>query len=292
MASPSSLPATMKGLVLESTSKPPTIQSVPTPQPTVGSAVVRVLAVPVLSYTKNVANGKRNYAFPTPLIPGSSAIARVASTGPDATKLQAGDLVFVDCTTRSRDDPKDIFLAGVTEGGTPGSKKLMRGVYRDWTFAEYCLAPLENLTRIDEKRVTGPVSAGGLGLRIEDFAFAATLLIPYGGLKDIQLQPGQTVIVAPATGPFGGAAVLVALAMGARVIAFGRNTDSLARLKTKVPYPERVHTVPITGDMVADSTALKQWGEADAYFDISPREAQGSTHLKSAMLGLAPGRSC
>ena len=135
--------------------------------------------------------------------------------------------------------------------------------------------------------ITGAPTSGGLGLRLEDLAFTSTLVVPYGGLKDIELQPGQTIIVAPATGAFGGAAVLVALAMGARVMALGRNKDALARLKQKVPHPERVHTVPITGDVLADCAALKQhWGEADAFFDISPPEAQKSTHFKSAILAL------
>ncbi|TKA83208.1 hypothetical protein B0A55_00654 [Friedmanniomyces simplex] len=267
MASSNELPRTMKALVVKSTSEPPTIETVPTPQATVGSAVVRVLAANVVSYMKNIYNGSRNYAFPTPIIPGTSAIARVATVGPDATKLQPGDLVFLDCVVRSRDDPSDVFLAAISEGGTPGSAKLMREVYRDWAYAEYCLAPESD----------------------PYLAHISALLVPYGGLKDIELQAGQTVIVAPATGPFGGAAVIVALAMGARVIAMGRNKDSLARLKKIVPSTDRVHTVPITGDMQADCAKLKKHGEIDAYFDIGPREAQGSTHIHSAILALRQG---
>ena len=58
--------------------------------------------------------------------------------------------------------------------------------------------------------------------------------------------------------------------MGARVIAMGRNVDSLARLKSKVPQPDRVETVPITGDMDHDLAALQKFGEIDAFFDIGP----------------------
>jgi threonine dehydrogenase-like Zn-dependent dehydrogenase len=94
------------------------------------------------------------------------------------------------------------------------------------------------------------------------------------------------VIIAPATGPFGIGAVKVALAMGARVIAMGRNTPVLSQLsKTH----ERVETVPITGDMSADLEALKKFGVIDCYFDISPPAAAESTHFKSAMLSLRHG---
>jgi NADPH:quinone reductase-like Zn-dependent oxidoreductase len=54
--------------------------------------------------------------------------------------------------------------------------------------------------------------------------------VPYGGLRDIDLKPGETIIIAPAAGSFGGAAVKLALAMGALVIAVGRNPEALKKL--------------------------------------------------------------
>lgn len=224
-----------------------------------------------------------------PLIPGFSAIGRVVAVGPDATKIKPGQLVYVDCTIRSRDDPSDIFIAGVADGYTPGSKKLMRDVWRNWTYAEYCRVPIENLAVLDESRLLRSPNEGGLGYAVEELTFISTLLVAYGGLKDIELQAGQSIIVAPATGPFGGAAVLVALAMGARVIAMGRNTSSLKKLKAVVPTPERVETVPITGDVKAENEALLQFGQSDAFFDIGPPEAYNSTHIKSAILSLRHG---
>jgi threonine dehydrogenase-like Zn-dependent dehydrogenase len=127
-----------------------------------------------------------------------------------------------------------------------------------------------------------------LGYSLGQLTYAAILLVPYGGLRDINLQAGETVICAPATGPFGGAAVVVALAMGARVIAMGRNTDSLAKMEQRVAQPGRLKTVPITNDIEADLAAFLKaaGGEVDAYFDIGPREAVASTHFKSAILAL------
>ena len=69
----------------------------------------------------------------------------------------------------------------------------------------------------------------------------------------------------------------------------GRNKDSLANLKKRVPIPNRLETVPITGDMQADLNELKKFGQIDAFFDIGPPEAHASTHLKSAILALRQG---
>ena len=289
MSSNNSLPEKMKALVLHDKSEGPKVETVPTPQPQLGSAVVRILTANIISYMRDIYNGNRPYPMPLPLTIGSSAIGHVAALGPDATKLQPGDLVFVDTCVRSRDDPADIYLAAIHEGFTPGSKKLMKDVFRDWTFAEYANIPLESLTLLDEKRLTGTPNDGGLGYKIEQVALMSVLLVPYGGMKDIELQAGQTVVVAPATGPFGGAAVLVALAMGARVIAMGRNKESLAFLKKRVPMPERVETVPITGDVMADCNELKKHGQIDAYFDIGPPEAYASSHIKSCIYALRHG---
>ncbi|KAK5116076.1 hypothetical protein LTR85_009358 [Meristemomyces frigidus] len=289
MTSGTGLPEKMRALVVTSRSEPPTVEVVPTPKPEVGSAVVRILYANVVSYMGDIYTGKRQYPFPTPIIPGTSAIARVAAVGPDTTKLKPGDLVFVDTLVRSRDNPGDAYLAALHHGFTAGSEKLMTNVYRDWTWAEYTRAPLENLTDFDEKRLTSSISDAGLGYQISQLAYISTLLVPYGGLRDIELQAGQTIIVAPATGQFGGAAVLAALAMGARVIAMGRSKTSLEILKKRVPYPERLFTVPITGDMLADCGELKKHGQIDAFFDIGPAEAYNSTHIKSAIYALRHG---
>jgi threonine dehydrogenase-like Zn-dependent dehydrogenase len=151
------------------------------------------------------------------------------------------------------------------------------------TYAEFCRAPLEALTILDEKRLVDE-----LGYSLGQLMYAATLLVPYGGLRDTNLQAGETVICAPATGAFGGAAVVVALAMGAKVIAMGRNQNSLAKMEERVALPDRLKTVPITQDMEADLAAITKaaGGEVDAYFDIGPREAVESTHFKSAILAL------
>lgn len=287
------LPRYMKALVYDGTGSK--VETIPTPQVTPGTAIVRVLAAKVNPYAREVywEEGSdvpnRKYPFPTPMTPGSSAIARVAAVGSDSTKLRHGDLVYLNNTVRSRDDPSDLFLPGLMQGFTDGSKKLMTNVYRNWTYAEYCLVPLENVCVLNEKRLAGQPRDGGLGYTIEDLSFAGVLAVPYGGLADINLRAGETIIVAPATGSYGGAAVAVALAMGARVIAFGRSIEALERLKHRLPHQERLEIVPITGNMAADLECLKKHSPIDAYLDIGPPGASQSTHIKSSILATRAG---
>ncbi|KAF2809736.1 NAD(P)-binding protein [Mytilinidion resinicola] len=239
-----------------------------------------------MAYLPDVYNGARAYAYATPLVTGTAAIGRVVALGPDAVVLKPHDLVYVDAVVRGRDDPGAIILMGIAEGMTEGSRKLMRGEWRDATFAEYAKVPLENVHVLDEARLCGSPAEGGLGYGTEQLGWMLQALVPYGGLRSIGVQAGETVIVAPATGGFGSAAVVVALAMGARVIAMGRNGEALEGLKRELGG--RVETVRMTGDVGEEMAALKRFGKIDAFFDISPPEAKGSTHFKAAVLSLRP----
>lgn len=68
-------------------------------------------------------------------------------------------------------------------------------------------------------RLCKPQSNGGLGYSFDQLAWIGMPLVGYGGLRRVKVQAGETVIIAPPTGGFGGAAAMAALAMGARVIA-------------------------------------------------------------------------
>ncbi|KAK4504593.1 hypothetical protein PRZ48_005509 [Zasmidium cellare] len=287
------LPSHMRALVYDGSHSK--VETIPTPQPTPGTAVVRVLSTKVNPYTRevfweegsNVPN--RKYPFPTPIVPGSSGIARVAAVGADSTKLRPGDLVFLSNTISSRDNPSDILVAGLLQGYTEGSKKLMTEVYRNWTFAEYCLVPLENICRLNEKRLTGDTKDGGLGYTIHELTYVGSLAVPYGGLVGIDLKAGETIIVAPATGSYGGAAVAMALSIGAKVIALGRNEEALKKLRQQLPNSERLHVVAMSGDMATDLASLRSFGPIDAFLDIGPPGAAKSTHIKSSILATGQG---
>jgi threonine dehydrogenase-like Zn-dependent dehydrogenase len=280
----SDLPPQHRGLVLETLEAGLELKELPTPQPILGSAIVRISAASVLSYHREVYNGARPYSFPKPLVGGYSAIGRIAAVGADATTLTPGQLVFADCVIHGRDDPDAIFLSAIHDGPSEGSKKLMRDIWRDGTFAEYARVPLENCIALNETRLCGE-----LGYSIDDLAYMAYLLVPFGGLRDIRIEPGEAVVVCPSTGGYGGAGVRVALAMGARVIAMGRNEKELARMEEHVrdSTPQAsLTTLRITGDEAADTASLSALGTIDAILDLTPPHASKSTHLRAAMSAL------
>ncbi|KAI1372024.1 putative quinone oxidoreductase [Hypoxylon crocopeplum] len=283
----STLPTEHRALVLDTLEDGFHVKKVTTPQPGLGNAIVRVDAAGVISYHREVYNGGRGYVFPKPIVGGASAIGRIAALGPDTVALKPGQLVYVDCVIHGRDDPDSLFLTAIHEGLTEGSKKLIKDVWRDGCFAEYAKVPLENCFALDEAQL-----CGSLGYSIPDLTYICHLLVPYGGLRDIRLEPGETVVVCPATGNYGGAGVQVAITMGARVIAMGRNEKELARLKEHVlkNSPNAgIETVKMTGDEMADAATLKAFGAVDAVLDFTPPHASQSPHVKSAIWGLRRG---
>lgn len=102
--SASTLPATHKALRQDVYAATPTVQTIPTPQPTPGSAILKVEMAGVMNYSGDIYNGKREYPYPVPLTLGSSAIGRVVALGPDAVTLKVGDLCLLDITISARDD--------------------------------------------------------------------------------------------------------------------------------------------------------------------------------------------
>ncbi|KAK4042209.1 hypothetical protein C8A01DRAFT_33704 [Parachaetomium inaequale] len=288
-----SLPETMKALVVESPGQPLTLKTVPTPSATPGSCIVKILVVQADDKTPHIIKGIPGYTFPPNFVPAAHAIGRVVATGPDATTLRAGQLVMLEGFIRARDDPNDVqILWGITAGLTPESVQFMADNWAMGCMAEYVRAPLENCYPLDEKRLCGSPADGGLGYALEDLLQLPTQLVAMGGLRAIDVKPGERVIVAPATGAFSGAAVQVAVAMGAEVVAMARNRVLLDKVQGMFPAG-RVHVVPITGDVEADTAALKQWGPVDAYIDLSPPAASESTHIRSCFPALKKyGRAC
>ncbi|KAI0896626.1 putative quinone oxidoreductase [Annulohypoxylon nitens] len=280
----SNIPPTHRALVLDTIEDGFHVKTVPTPQVGLGNAIVHITAAGIISYHREVYNGGRHYNFPKPIVGGISAIGRVAALGPDSTALKIGQLVLVDCVIHSRDNPDDLFLTAIHEGLTPGSKKLITDVWRDGTWAEYAKVPLENCFALDEERLCGT-----LGYKIPELLYMSYLLVAYGGLRDIRVEPGETIIIVPATGGFGGAGVMAAVAMGARVIAAGRNEKELARIQEVVRkgFPNGcVETVKLTGDELVDAEAMKAFGTVDAVLDLSPPQAMNEHYVQSGVHAL------
>lgn len=271
----------MKAAILEAKGQPLTIEDIAEPVPVAGEVVVRVLAAPVLSYTSEVFSGARDYPLLMPLVPGCGAIGVVERLGPDATRLQPGQLVFCDPTVRSRDDSlsPDIMLQGWIAPGV-GQQKL-QAYFRNGPFAEKMLLPLENAIPLAglEDVVSDPVQLSCM----------LTALVPYGGLLAANFQAGQTLAVTGATGNLGSAGVAVALAMGAAcVVAPGRNEQMLRILADK--FGERVRTVPLTEDDALNTRHMREAAEGpiDCVLDILP-PLRDTSLTRSGIMSVRPG---
>lgn len=283
----SKIPQNHRAIILKSVEKDLSgvhLESIATPKVEAGSALVRILSAGVLSYQRDIYDGTRDYPLPKPLVGGYCAVGRVVALGHDAVSLEVGKLVFLDCVIRARDDLDAMILSGISEGVNENSRKLLRDVWRDGLFAEYAKFPLENCVPLDEARLCNE-----LGYTASELTYLGYLLVAFGGLRDIKLEPGETIAICPATGGFGAAGVQVAVAMGARVIAMGRNEQELNRLRKHIlggTPGASIETVTITGDEDKDSVALLKFGALDAVLDFSPAAARKSAHLNGAIKAL------
>ena len=280
-----------QALVLTSTDEPLSVQTVPVPLASSGTVVVKILATSVAPMSRGVFTGKIPFPMITPIIPGSTAVGRIHALSAESTSLAEGQLVFADFFVRSRDDPDASILMGYFGNFDPGSQKLMDGEWRNGTFAEFAKFPLEKVYPLNEELLTKQ-----MGYSFADLTWLGPCLVDAGGLMEIDVRTGDTVIVAPATGYFGGGAVHMALAMGAIVIAAARNEKVLAEMRKTFKSTGRFSTVKLTGEVEADTTALKKASGstkgADCFVDWSPSAAAKSTHIKACLGALKPFGRC
>ena len=268
--------------VLETIGKPLILKTLPIPEARTGSAVIRVLAVALSPNTKaNLTGTFGLLPLNTPFIPGFSAIGRIHSVGQDATRLKPGQLIWHDFCTWSRDDPDVSILAGFM-----GGNQRLEETWNNNTFANYAEVPLERVWSLDEDLL-----CGNMGYSFVDLSYLGTVGIAMAGLLDLDVRAGDSVIVAPATGTYGGAAVPAALSLGAKVIACGRNAGTLARMTDVFGASGRFETVVLTGKVDEDTFAIKAatggGGKgADCYIDFIPPRAAGTTHIMSCLSAL------
>lgn len=269
----------MKAAVMHEFGKPLAVETLPDPVLGTGEIIVDVVAAGVPGYAAEIFSGARNYLLEPPIAPGAGGIGRVRATGPDATRLAAGDWVFCDPTIRSRDDAlqPDTILQGWT-ARSAAALPLHRH-YHHGSFAERMLVPTENVTPI------GGIDAADAGR----WCALGMLLVPYGGLLAGDLHAGETVLVSGATGGFGSAGVAVALGMGAgTVVATGRNERALADLVRR--FGPRVRPAPMTGDEEDDRRRIGEiaGGPIDVVLDFLPRMASAA-QVRAAVLAVRHG---
>ena len=176
----------------------------------------------------------------------------------------------------------------------------MRGErWRDGSWGEVVRVPGGGDVHVlDEGGLFGAEKGSGYGM--DDLGYLLSLMIVYGGLRDVGVRLGEVVLVASATGSFGGAAVHVALALGARVTAMGRNAGVLEELVEggRKGYPQGMVTgLVMSGEFEGDLEGIRKAaralgareGAVDVYFDMSPLNASKSPHIKAGIAALGAG---
>ncbi|MEH2513288.1 alcohol dehydrogenase [Nitrobacteraceae bacterium AZCC 1564] len=237
------------------------LNDVPMPEPRAGSVVVKIAASPLLSYLKDYVDGKLPVYDPPEgwFTPGGNAVGTVHAVGRDVWHIHPGQRVLVSPHIIAEEhvaEPAQILL-GVTAMGPAG--KTLQQDWRDGTLAQYALVPKSSITPLDGLDTFDAVQLSVL----------SRFAVPYGGLWRGRLSAGETLIVTGATGAYGSAAVLLALALGAgRVVAAGRNERNLENL-TQIAGA-RVVPVVLSGDVDNDAAKLRAaaGGGADIAFDM------------------------
>jgi D-arabinose 1-dehydrogenase-like Zn-dependent alcohol dehydrogenase len=287
---------TAKALLLSSLTTPPSLSltTIPLPPPTPGTAHIRILSVSLLSYSHSLLTGSLRYPLSLPLVPGGGAIVRLTTLPADATTLQTGQLCLLTPFIRARDEPDNAFLLGTHAGATISAQKLMAGPWRNGTFATHASVPIENLFPLDES-----VLCQKMGYVFYDLAYLTRLAVPMGavGSAGLDVKAGERVIVAPASGGFGGAAVEVVLAMGADVVMVGRNDSTLTSIRETILKRSgvlgKIDVVTLANHQDEDIDKIKTCGEIDKYIDFSPASASSSTHITTCLLSLRKnGSAC
>jgi alcohol dehydrogenase len=233
----------------------------PRPEARSGSVIVKMQMSGVMSYMRDYVAGKLPiyHAPDQPFIPGGNGVGVVHAVGRDVWHVKPGDRVVISSHFVAQENVRapGQMLIGVTAAGDVGLA--MQADWPNGTLAEYALLPATVVTNADL------VPA----LHATQLALSMRFIVPFGGLLRGRLAAGETVVVSGATGAYGSAAVLLAIAMGAgRVIALGRNETALSLLVSAAG--ERVVALKTTGDIQADAarivTAAK--GSVDLAFDM------------------------
>jgi len=247
------------------------LADVPIPALRGGSVLLRMQAAPLLTYFEQWAAGGLPYAYPRrPFTPGTNGVGVIDAVGPGVYHFKPGDRVYVDpllVTNENVAEPAQM-LTGLTGIG-PNSEALLAD-WADGTYAEHVLAPQSVLTSLQ----------GLEGFAASRLAPLSKFAIPLGGLLRGALAPTEALIVNGATGYFGSAAVLLGVALGARVVvAMGRDQAGLARLSEGAGT--RLKTVRLTGDAQTDIQAAKEaaGGPADMGLDIVGRASDANSTL-------------
>lgn len=211
--------------------EPLAVEEVDIDKPREGEVLLRVRSAGVCHSDLYVLEGAT--PVPTPLVPGHEAVAVVEEVGPGVDRFAPGDVVvtsFIWPCGRCRNCASgrenlcerfaEVRLKGVLLDGTTrlklGDGTPLR-VFLGGLWAEEAVVPASALAKLPRSLHDRPEMA----------MLGCAYLTAYGAVVNTgSVQPGDVVAVV-GTGGVGLAAVQMARAMGARVIAVGRNPEKL-----------------------------------------------------------------
>lgn len=271
----------MKAWQLEHLGGALNLNDMPIPQPRAGGVVVRIEASALMSYMKDYVEGKLSGYSPPEgsFTPGGNGVGVIHAVGEGVWHLKPGQRVILSSHFVAQENvqnPAQI-LIGITAIGPLAQQ--VQADWRDGTLAEYASFPASAVT-----------PAEGLSqFSAIQFALTMRYIVPFGGLLRGRLAAGETLIVSGATGAYGTAAILLALAMGAgRIVAVGRNANTLQAIVAM--GQGRVVSVVTTGDAQADVANIRAAANGGAHmaFDMVGNAGDPGMTL-AALRSLAPG---
>jgi alcohol dehydrogenase len=266
------------------------LEQIDNPRAKPGGIVVRMEAAPVLSYMKRVIDGSLGYAMPAfPFVPGTNGVGVVEAAGAGVYHIKPGDRVALNphyVVDERVGSPAQV-LIGLTAMGASRFDEMPPeplALQRDWpdgVFADFASVPAACATPL----------AGLDGMPGDRLASMSKFVVPYGGFLRGGFRPGQVAIVNGASGYFGSAGVLVALAMGAAlVVAAGRDRVAL-HVVANAGGP-RVRVVTLSGEVAADTRALREASAGAASFALDIVGRAQSAASTTATLGALRRGGC
>ena len=202
----------MRAILVEKYGVLPTVQDLPEPVPAEGGVVLKVEATGLCRSDWHGWQG-HDSDIVLPHVPGHEFAGTIAALGPDVTGWQVGDRVT----------SPFICACGGCEQCLAGNQQVcpnqLQPGFNYWgSFAEYVALPFAEVNLIRLPDSLDFDTAAGLGCR---FATSFRAVRQVG-----RVQAGESLVVF-GCGGVGLSAVMIAAALGARVIAVDTNPDAL-----------------------------------------------------------------
>ncbi|ABL81691.1 MULTISPECIES: NADP-dependent oxidoreductase [unclassified Nocardioides] len=213
----------MKAFAITARDTQPTVQDLPTPEPTAGEVLVEVEAASVNGFDLSVTAGYVWDMIPGiefPVVLGRDLVGTVTALGEGVEGVAVGDRVTA-------------VFPGMALGPRTGS------------FTEYVALPATAVTAVPSGVDSQQAAVIGLaGVAASD------------ALEALDIQAGETVLVSGATGGVGSIATQLAAAAGATVIGTAQPGQEEAYVRSL----GAAHTLDYTGDVAAAIEAIAPQG--------------------------------